>query len=428
LPRSDRFPGYPGDLNNSNTLGGARFFDPQQRDLAYVRYQGLEPAAWSDALTFTASYHRQRDVQTRGVPTTRYQETDVETVGLNLVSTKHLGPGLGKLTTGMDWYHDDVDSAFGGAASGPILPDDAFYERFGAFVNYEVPITCRLTADAGLRYELADLAGTPVVEVAGSPTPVFIHPNFDDWVAHAGLVYELRRDVHLVGSISEGFRPPNLDDLIANNPNVLQAGMDLPSLDLTPEHAVTYEIGMKTNGERLRTQTFVFWSQIDDNIVPVTVGANEFGRDNQDSQVQGVELDGEYLLDDGWSLYGNYWYTYGENEITGAPLSRIPPQQGILGLRWRDRCLRSYFATYMWMVDRQDRLDPVRDFSDERIPPGGTPGFATLNMRMGTSLGQHDKHRLSLSLENLTDKAYLVHGSGVYGTGFTARLGYSWVR
>ena len=43
VPRSDRFPGYPGDLNNSNTLGNARFFAPQQRDLAYLRYQALEP-------------------------------------------------------------------------------------------------------------------------------------------------------------------------------------------------------------------------------------------------------------------------------------------------------------------------------------------------------------------------------------------------
>ncbi|WP_197528576.1 TonB-dependent receptor plug domain-containing protein [Aeoliella mucimassa] len=428
LPRSDRFPGYPGDLNNSNTLSGARFFDPQQRDLAYVRYQAVNPNAWSDALTVTTSYHRQRDVQTRGVPTTRYQETDVESVGINAVSTKELAEGFGKLTAGFDWYHDDVDSPYGGAATGPIVPDDAFYERFGVFLNWGFALTDRLDVETGVRYELADLAGTPVVEVAGTPTPMFINPNFQDWVAHVGLVYEVDRDIHLVGNISEGFRPPNLDDLMANNPNVLQAGFDLPSLDLTPEHSVTYEIGMKTDHEKLRTQTFVYWTQIDDNIVPITAGANQFTKDNQDSSIQGVEFDGEYLLDRQWSLYGNYWYTYGENKETGAPLSRIPPQQGILGLRWRDRELRSYVTTYVWMADKQDRLDPVRDLSDERIPPGGTPGYATLNVRMGRSYGRHNQHRLSLSLENLTDKDYLVHGSGVYGTGFTARFGYSWVR
>ena len=45
--------------------------------------------------------------------------------------------------------------------------------------------------------------------------------------------------------------------------------------------------------------------------------------------------------------------------------------------------------------------------------------------RVERHFGQFDQHLLSLSLENITDKAYLVHGSGVFGTGFTARFGYS---
>ncbi len=425
LPRSDRFPGFPGDRNNSNTLANALFFDPQQRDLGYVRYQALDPAAFSDAITFTASYNRQRESLQRGIPRNRFQETDVETAGLQFTSVKNL-EDLGFFTAGWDWYHDDVDSPFGGSAPGPIIPDDAFYERFGVFGNWEVPLTDRLSAVAGARYELVDAAGSPVVTIMGTPTPVFIAPHFNDWVAHGGLVFKVTDDVHLVGNISEGFRAPNLDDLMANNPNVLQQGSQLPSLNLTPEHATTYEVGAKTNDDVLRTQSFVYWTEIDDNIVPIVAGANQFALDNQDSRLQGVEMDGELLLTDLWSLYGNFWYTYGENLVTGAPLSRIPPLQGILGLRWRQPTLRSYFQVYTWMVDRQDRLDPVRDAADERIPLGGTPGFATLNCRAGRSFGDFDQHILSLSLENITDKDYLVHGSGVFGTGFTARFGYSW--
>ena len=143
--------------------------------------------------------------------------------------------------------------------------------------------------------------------------------------------------------------------------------------------------------------------------------------------MQGVEFDGEFLLNDGWAVYGNYWYTYGRNDVTGSPLSRIPPTQGIHGLRWRAPDARSWFAIYTWMVRRQDRLEQVRDITDERIPIGGTPGYATLNARAGHAFGCEGQHRVSLNLENITDKDYLVHGSGVFGTGFTARLGYSWV-
>jgi outer membrane receptor protein involved in Fe transport len=425
VPRSDRYPGYPGDLNNSNSAGGARFFDPQQRDLAYVRYQAIEPIRGIDALTATASYHRQREIQTRGIPTARFQETDVDTFGLNLVMTKDMCR-WGRFSVGADWYHDDVDSPFGGTASGPIVPDDAWYERIGAYATWDAALTCKLDIAAGVRYEHINLAGTPVIDIGGVPTPVFIEPQYQDWVGQVGLVYRLSPCVHVVGNVSEGFRAPNLDELMANNPNVLQEGMDLPSLDLSPEHSLSYEVGIKTDFDRIRSQMYVFWMDLDDNIVPVTAGSNEFRRDNQDSYIQGVEFDGEWLWENNWSVYGNFTYTYGLNLITRAPLSRIPPTQGTVGLRWRSDDLRTFLTAYVWMVRRQDRLDPVRDLSDERIPPGGTPGFGTLNVRLGRTFGECHQHRLSVILENITDKDYLVHGSGVFGTGFTGRLGYNW--
>lgn len=423
LPRSDTYPGFPLDRGSLNTYSNARFFDPQQRDLTYLRYQALDPLSGSlDALTFTASYHRQRESLTRGIPTTRFQETDVETVGLQAVASKDLET-FGKWTTGIDWYYDDVDSPFGGAASGPVIPDDAWYRRAGWFLNWDVALTERLEATAGVRYETIETAGTPVV----AKVPVFINPTYDDLLGQAGLVYELTPCWHLVGSISEGFRAPNLDDLMASNPNVLQQGQSLPSLGLTPEHSINYEVGLKTDLKRLRAQTFVYWIDLQDNMVSITAAPNTFETANQDSLIQGIEFDGEFLLDRGWALYGNFWYTFGKNLVTQAPLSRVPPMQGILGLRFRDPGLRSYFAIYTWMSDQQDRLDLVRDVTDERIPLGGTPGFATLNMRCGRSFGSADQHRLSLSLENITDQPYQVHGSGVLGTGFTARLGYAWV-
>jgi len=432
LPRSDRFPGYPGDLNSSNSAGGARFFDPQQRDLAYIRYEALDPLDGIDAVTATVSYHRQRETQTRGIPTTRTQETDVESTGINLVAVRDLEE-FGKLLAGTDWYHDDVDSRFGGTASGVIVPDDAYYERIGTFLNWDVSLTDRLSATAGVRYENISTAGTPIINVDDGmggtvATPTRVAASYQDWVGQAGLVFKVTPCVHLVGSISEGFRAPNLDDLMANNPNVAQMAMSVPSLGLQAERSINYEVGIKTNHDRLRTQTFVYWLDIDGNIVSVpTSTAFTFGSANQDSFVQGVEFNGEYLLDGGWSAYGNFWYTYGRNDVTNAPLSRIPPAQGILGLRWRAADARSWWSLYTWMVRRQDRLDPVRDISDERIPAGGTPGYATLNMRAGHAFGDWQQHRVSLSLENITDKAYLVHGSGVYGTGFTARFGYSLV-
>ena len=416
LPRSDRFPGYPGDRNSSNSFGGARFFDPQQRDLAYIRYEAVDSPLGFDAISFTSSYHRQRDVQTRGIPTVRFQETDVETVGFNLVGLVDYGD-LGRVTLGGDWYHDDVDSPFGGTASGPIVPDDAYYERVGAFILWDVDLTQRLSLSAGTRYELIDIGATPLV----GGTPIRVTPHFDDFVSQVGLLYRLTPNLNIVGSVAEGFRAPNLDELTANNPNVLQQGQDLPSLDLVPERSTSYQVGAKLASPRLQSEAYVFWLDLQNTIVPTPAGANNFRRANQDAFIQGCEWQGRYRLTDAWSIFGNFWYTHGINEVTQSPLSRIPPTQGIIGSQWD--CGRLRFVVDSWLARRQDRLDPVRDLSDERIPLGGTPGYGLLNLRWGYLFGNQNRNRLTCSLENVTDEAYLVHGSGVFGTGITGRLG-----
>jgi len=179
---------------------------------------------------------------------------------------------------------------------------------------------------------------------------------------------------------------------------------------------------------------FYFWNDLDGLIDRVLVATDVpnpldpanpvdvFQRRNLGSaQVQGLELNGQYLLGCGWSSYGNFSYLLGSNLTDAEPLSRIPPTQGILGLRWQDECGENWFAVYGWLVRHQDRLSG-RDIRDSRIPPGGTPGYGTLNLRSGRMVGHCQ--RVTLTLENILDKAYRVHGSGVDGPGFNARLGW----
>ena len=140
-----------------------------------------------------------------------------------------------------------------------------------------------------------------------------------------------------------------------------------------------------------------------------------------EARVQGFELVGQFLLSSDWTLYGNLAYQLGENVTDAEPLRRIPPTQGTLGIRWLDPCCGNSIDFYTWLVARQDRLSSA-DISDPRIPVGGTPGYVTLGLRAGTSISENQ--RLTLWLENLTDTAYRVHGSGVDGRGYSANLGY----
>ena len=51
----------------------------------------------------------------------------------------------------------------------------------------------------------------------------------------------------------------------------------------------------------------------------------------------------------------------------------------------------------------------------QRIPPNGTPGYTVATVRGGWHVT--DNFTLSAAVENFTDEAYRVHGSGVNESG-----------
>jgi outer membrane receptor protein involved in Fe transport len=62
---------------------------------------------------------------------------------------------------------------------------------------------------------------------------------------------------------------------------------------------------------------------------------------------------------------------------------------------------------------RQERL-AGGDIDDNRIGPGGTPGWWIVSVNGGYT---YCWLRVSAELHNLLDRPYKTHGSGVYGPG-----------
>lgn len=425
------------DLFRSDRLPGRQtIFNPQQRDLGYIRMEGRELPYFFDSYQFTASWHRfkeTREDQRLATTNLDVSEFDTQQTGLNLLMSSDMG-GLGRFNYGVDWWWDDVDSfakrfnADTGAFLSdrtPPYPDDSQYEQFGAFGQWDVMVTDRLLFLAGVRYNNVDVQATPIVDVMGTPTPVFLKRTYNDVTGSVGLNLAISEEFRWVGSISEGWRAPNIDDLAANNSNVQQSAVDTPALDLRPENSVNFETGFKFNYPRLRGQVVYFWTDIDGYIQRTpsgTAGPDQlFSRTNRDSTINGLEMQGEYLLGQGLSLFGNFWYIIGDDLELQQPLSRIPPTQGIAGVRWRSYegdCFCEFFG---WFAADQERLN-FQDIGDSRIPPGGTPGYAVGTIRAGGYLTEHQ--RITMQLENVFDTAYRVHGSGVDGPGINFIVGW----
>jgi hemoglobin/transferrin/lactoferrin receptor protein len=93
------------------------------------------------------------------------------------------------------------------------------------------------------------------------------------------------------------------------------------------------------------------------------------------------------------------------------PIDLLMPLTWRAGARW---VLAQPRLRLDFMVEHADEQDDLssRDKADtQRIPPGGTPGYTTLNLRSEWIV--RDGLVFSLAFDNLTDEDYRVHGSGV---------------
>jgi outer membrane receptor protein involved in Fe transport len=144
------------------------------------------------------------------------------------------------------------------------------------------------------------------------------------------------------------------------------------------------------------------------------------------SEVRGIEGALRVRLPIGLSARATVAFAWGEGPNLGdppsdpaipfnrrVPLSRIPPVNGSVEARWSHRVGVAVGAALRW-AGPQSRL-AVADRSDARIPVGGTPGFAVLDLR--ASYRVERRLVLALVFENVIDSTYRYHGSSVNGPG-----------
>lgn len=396
----------------------------QRRELTYAQIHGERVDSFFDSYSVSVSWHDQEEVEDRirSNMTRDKQGFDVGTLGF----FAHLSSdtSIGRLTYGVDLYHDEVDSfSTGNTVQGPVA-DDATYDLAGLFLQDEIRATERLTLVLGGRYEYAAADADSVLDpVSGTPTSID-----DDWGAAVGsarFTYALVEDsVNLFGGVSQGFRAPNLSDLTRFD-SARSNEFEIPSPGLDPEHYISYELGVKTRSERLSTEVSLFYTDIEDQIVRFPtgnvngMGQFEITKDNVgDGYVYGVELGAAWELRPQWTLFGNTTWMEGKVETfpTSAPIideeyiDRLMPWTTQAGVRWESRDGGAWAELQGVYADDADRLS-TRDQSDtQRIPPGGTPSYVVAHLRGGVRLSE--ALRLDLGLENLTDEDYRVHGSG----------------
>ncbi|MDF1545928.1 MAG: TonB-dependent receptor [bacterium] len=409
----------------------------QRRLLGYLKYsrvhpEGMHPEGSLKETNVAVSYHVQEEdnERTRSSGKKYVQGFEVSTVGIQSQFT--FASPLGEIRTGVDFYHDGVQSykrsSSGSSApyveeiQGPVA-DDAAYITGDIYLQCKSQVADRVVLYSALRESNSWVDVDKFYDV-NSGAVQKLERRWRKLAGSARLALSIgsSRTTKLYGGVSQGFRVPNLSDLTRMDA-ARSNEVEVPVRNLDPEEFISFELGIKRESDRIGFEVAAFYSKLDEIIVRVPTGTQLDGewvvtkKNSSDGYITGLEVSAHADVTDFLLVSTAVTITEGKLDSYGAlnipvrePLDRLAPASGLVEFLlgssksdWRG------FAK-LEFSDRQDKLSS-RDATDiQRIPPGGTPGYAVVST--GLSLVVNRGTRLSLAVENLFDHDYRVHGSG----------------
>ncbi len=407
----------------------------QLRDLTYVRLAAEDLHGPASAYTLTLSRQAQDEDLHRVRADGRRDETGVDVTTWGAALELHSETDWGHWVYGAEYSRDEVES-FGRHykadgtpgktdIQGPVA-DDAAYDLAGAYLQDTIPLAGgALELTPGVRYTRAQLDADRVLDpVSGEETS-----REDDWDSAVGSLRALAplgaaRQHALYAGVSQGFRAPNLSDLTrldAARTDEIETPVD----KLDPERFITTEAGARFGGERVTAEVAAYYTWIEDMIVRAPTGEviddmQEVTKKNAgNGYVTGVELSAGWQVAEDWHVRASGSWMEGKVDAypTSDPvevrdyLSRLMPLTGQAAVRWQPAGEAFWLEAVVDAAEKADRLSADDERDTQRIPPGGTPGYAVLTLRGGTTV--LDGLGLTVALENVADEDYRIHGSGV---------------
>lgn len=434
LPRTDELrPGY----GQEEPAAEVWTYRPSRRLFAHVR-ELIRRVGPLDGLELHAAYQRiddDRRIRDTGDPEELREE--ISDHGFTALARAAATAGGAALLGGLEVQRDLVDCArqtldttTGMRADATCrFPDGSTMTQVGLFAEARRDLLSdRLTVRAGLRgglsaLRISDLDSTDAVDASAEVTTV-------DWAAELGLEFRATGELSLLANVGRGFRAPNIGDLSGLGPRPGNR-FQQPADSLANERALGADLGVRLRHARLTGEAFLFALRHDARIDVVPTGEmTDTGRqivvsDNVGTtSTAGVEVAASLRARDDLQLNGALTWIRGTKDDRGEgeePADRIPPMGGSLTARWApipalELEAASRFAAAQRRLSARDREDP-------RIDPTGTDRFFTFSV--GASYAWPSL-RIAARVENLADRQYREHASGIDAPGIDARLLVTW--
>jgi len=412
-----------------------------ERELIYSRFIWRHADGAQSQWTLSSHRISEEEDRIRASGLRTVQGLSDETLGITYHWTGE--SPWGEISSGLEFHRDRVDSyrseyALDGSLSSVaprgVVADDSRYDRFGIYLQDTIALDPVTSLVIGGRWASAAVNAAVV-----DPDPFdseVIGPIEDRWSAVVGTahaVHQYSDEMQLHGGLSQAFRAPNLSDLTRFD-LAASGESEIPTPGLDPEHFLTAEFGLDYSLDDWGMEGVLWHSWLDSLVVRYPTGdLDSEGNDIVTKEnagagrASGFDLRMKRDFSRHWrGQFSCSWIT-GEVETPVAPaveqvqpLSRLAPAMARIALRYLpsdDVTLEAAIT----MARKQTHLSS-RDLADvQRIPPGGTPGYAVVDLQ-GRWQATSTTH-LYLGLTNLADVDYRLHGSGSNEAGMSLVTG-----
>jgi hemoglobin/transferrin/lactoferrin receptor protein len=402
-------------------------FEPQTRQLSYLRWETFSKNRWMQSFRITTSYQRSVEginSQKSNSQDVKRQRDEVNSTGINAEIISQPRPQW-NIQSGVDYYFDKVNST---ANTTNLLTNEETLQRgsyadgstasnIAVFTNHQYEVN-KFQFSAGARFNAVTVSVQDDVFGDQKITPNAV-------VGNLGVMMKVADNLRAFISSNTGFRAPNVDDM-SKFGSVESGVFEIPSAGLSPEKSLSIETGVKINRRKFSGTLAVYQTHLTDLIdrVPATyLGSDMYeGRKVYQKQnvgeaiLRGIEGEAEMELVKSLSAFGNFTYTYGENITKQEPMRRIPPLFGRLGLRYQSK--NGFWLKAEWAAAGEQSRLAAGDKSDVRIAvrleDGVMPSWNIINLYAGYTYKSMTLHVIG---QNLLNAAYRVYASGIDGYG-----------
>ncbi|MEM7083262.1 MAG: TonB-dependent receptor [Pseudomonadota bacterium] len=404
-------------------------FSPNARLFVHGVHRSEGHAPWLDQFEAHIGFQQMTDgrrTRDLGSDRLRVEDNRSDLYGLTLQGVAQ-PMGRHQFSYGLDFYYDEVSSTrvqtTVSTGDEEVIrarfPDGSTMRNIDAYVHDSILMSDRVLLDAGLRLSNAN------VELTATDIGPAATVSNTDVSGSFGFRYEWTDSLTGIANLARGFRAPNIFDLgtLGARPG---NRFNIANPSLGPETVLTGELGIRIKTGGWDVEAVLWGSDYQDKIVSVftgTVDAN--GRDIVQSQnastvqLVGGEVAVRYAMD-AHDLSLTVAHTRGETETEDGevePSDRIPPLNGRAA--WRFTQDNWWTTAELMFAAEQNRLNS-RDVRDPRINPEGTPAWGSLNVGFGYSMNKN--WQVITRFENILDRDYRRHGSGVDAPGRSVRV------